>query len=463
MYVGVIRGDLPGPLFLADVEPSSQINFPIDPVGQTQYIEYPQPALITSYLSGLLPDGLSNGLGGVPAGIQATAVPSTLIIGSGNHVLRVKTASAGSFTAVNVAQATYTTLALLVVAVNAALKTASVAASATVDSTGTKFVLQSTAVGVGAFIAIDSVSNGSTFNTPASLTDSATFTMPSAASIISSMLPVGGPLNVSAANILTTLGGSPKAAGVVGLIAKKLIESETTVLSYQVGMISKYLEANFCPDPTRKPGVAHGAAIAVVEDDGTTAFSSSASAPLPKITGAVHSSPNAGDLTISGSGLGNSEFYEATKVTVTNAAGTVSVHLTQKQIVHTITGGTTGSVSATSIVIPASLLNGLGVVGSIVKVKYASLPSSNYGTAASITSFVGGIATMTGVTSMTAGSVGSFIKITGAANLTNNGTFRVMSFISSSSVTVGIEKGVANDANNGSIVWVNSPVSFTVT
>ena len=45
MYVGVIRGDLPGPLFLADLEQTSQTNFPTEPFGQTQYISRPNLTL----------------------------------------------------------------------------------------------------------------------------------------------------------------------------------------------------------------------------------------------------------------------------------------------------------------------------------------------------------------------------------------------------------------------------------
>ena len=73
MRVGVIRGDLPSPLFLGDLEPVSKANFPIDPVGQTRYLSRPDPTTLTNYLSGFNNDGLAIvGFAGVPAGVQSS-------------------------------------------------------------------------------------------------------------------------------------------------------------------------------------------------------------------------------------------------------------------------------------------------------------------------------------------------------------------------------------------------------
>ncbi len=376
MRVGVIRGDLPGPLFMADLEPVSQQDFPVENYGQTRYVSRPDPTTLTNYLSGLNNDGLAiPGFAGVPAGIKGTAAPSTLVIGAGNHVLRIKTSSGASYTAVSIAQTTYASLAALVAAVNTALVAAGITATATVDSTGTVFVLVSNTVGVGSYISVDTVGAGSTFNTPVQLgAGGQTFTMASASTIITALLPVGGPLNVSASSLLTNVGAAPTAASVADKIAPRFIETEQAVLSFQVGNLSKYLESTFTPDPNRLPALAQSAAITVVQDDGTTTFTST----NPTVSGAVHNSPNTGDLTIAGTGLGNSEFFNATAVRVTNPTTGVYVHLEQRVIGRTVSGGTTGSVSATSIVIPASLLAGLGVVGSKVQVKYLSLASAAF-------------------------------------------------------------------------------------
>ena len=201
MRVGVIRGDLPGPLFLADLEPTSQTNFPVDPAGQTQYAEYPNSTVLTNFLAGLDPNGdpaKYQGSGGVPAGVSgSTAVTFPLTLTSLNNTLRVKTSSGGSFVAYKFPAAVYATMKALLAAVNTTL--AGTGAQATTDTaTGTLFILESTMLGVGAYISYDTTGNGSTFNTPANLVSGgASFTMPTAATIITNLLPVGGPLNVS--------------------------------------------------------------------------------------------------------------------------------------------------------------------------------------------------------------------------------------------------------------------------
>jgi hypothetical protein len=78
----------------------------------------------------------------------------------------------------------------------------------------------------------------------------------------------------------------------------------------------------------------------------------------------------------------------------------------------------------------------------------------NAGIAASITTVVSGIVTITGVQLMTANSVGGFITITGAATAANNGTFLITEFVSATSVKYANAAGVATDANNPNIFWI---------
>jgi len=75
------------------------------------------------------------------------------------------------------------------------------------------------------------------------------------------------------------------------------------------------------------------------------------------------------------------------------------------------------------------------------------------GAAASVTTVLNGIATLTGLTGMTTASVGHRITISGAASAGNNGTFIIASFISATSVTIQNASAVAGDANNGLINW----------
>lgn len=61
MRVGVIRGDLSGPIFVADLEPTSQVD-PVIEHGQTRYLSRPDPVRIQAYLDA---QGLGTGGGGL--------------------------------------------------------------------------------------------------------------------------------------------------------------------------------------------------------------------------------------------------------------------------------------------------------------------------------------------------------------------------------------------------------------
>ena len=188
--------------------------------------------------------------------------------------------------------------------------------------------------------------------------------------LINATLPVGGPLDVSSGTItgVSGLGSAtaPQVAAIADAIAPRFIETDVAIKSFQVGMISEYLSASYCPDSRRLPALPSGAAISVVQDDGVTPFT----AALTVVSGAVHNSPSSGDITITGTNLGNSEVL-ATVVKVSSPTTGASVKLYQKNIV-----AAGGSVSATSIVLKSSLLSGLGVAGSQVQVQYTSLVSN---------------------------------------------------------------------------------------
>jgi len=368
MRIGVIRGDVPAPLTIMDVEPVSRYNPPTEPRGQERRIGRPDLTIV------------GGALAVIPAGLQGTVdISGGANIGAGNHTLRVKIDPAAiAFTVVTVANFNYLSGAALVVAVNTAIVTAGLNAVVRLDATGKYLVLQSGITGVGSYIGVDGAL--STFNVPVGFNIAgANFTVPTIAATITALLPVGGPLNVSAAKLLTTVGAGATIAqrtAVADTIAPRFIETDVVIKSFQVGMINGFRGATYNPDPSRWPPLPNGAAISVVQDDGITPFV----APLTVITGAVHNAPNGGDITVTGTNLGsagalNSE-VEATVVRVTSADGARSVKLYQAIIESTLSGGTQGKVSVTSIVIPASLLATLGVVGSKVRVQYTSLASN---------------------------------------------------------------------------------------
>ncbi len=534
MRVGVIRGDVPGPigepgrLFLADLEPTSQFSPPTEPFGQTRYISRPDPIALANYLAGVYPSdisGMDGGItpstpptlvpiptgqpfaGGVPAGVESSAaVTFPVTVPGGGLTLQVANVNPPGYVVVTVAPAgaTYNTMAQLLAGINAVLVPTGVAV-AVADATGTLVVIKSSISGVGSYINVGAAGTFNTLLHLAAPVPAASFTIPSATTIITALNPVivppaTGSINVSAANILATLGAAPSAAQVANFIAPQFKETEVAVQSFQVGNLSKFLELTWNPDPRRLPAIANGPAIQVVQDDGVSAFT----APLPKVTAAAHNVPNAGDITITGVGLGNVEYNypvqpepgAGTVVTVRAAAATSpgsgagvnsipKVKLTQRLISGTTSGGTTGTVTATSIVIPASLLNALngaggtvalGVAGSVVEVKYETFANSNYGTAANIAStavqpYIGAdgsirehvVVTITGLTNIQASQVGQPIVISGAASFANNGEFIIQSVVSAASVTIFNDAAVAPDTNNGAISWSTpGPVLFPV-
>ena len=373
MRVGIKRGDLPGPLFMADLETVSQTDFPIEPSGQTRYISRPQVSVVNSLLTT------------VPPAIRSTGditFPLAITLGV-NDTLRLKV-NAGAFVPVVIAASLgYADITALSTAVNAALTIAGVGVVAVPDG-ALRFILKnSTAVGtgVGTKITLDTNGNGSDANASLGFAaGGANYTVPTAAAVITALFPVGGALDVSIATILAQVslaltGNRVAIKAFQDAIAPQFYETDVAIKSFEKGNLHGFLSATFSPDPHRVPAMALGTAIVVVQDDGVTPFV----APVPNISGAVHNVPAAGDITITGVGLANSE-VDLTEVRVTHPSTGFSKLLYQKVIRTTKTGGTQGVVSATSIVIPASLLAGLGVANNTVQVQYTSLASNKFTT-----------------------------------------------------------------------------------
>jgi hypothetical protein len=84
---------------------------------------------------------------------------------------------------------------------------------------------------------------------------------------------------------------------------------------------------------------------------------------------------------------------------------------------------------------------------------YGAPISGQTGAAATISAFATPIATITGLTGMTAQSVGRMLTLGGAASGGNNGTFLITAFNSSTSVDIRNAAAVTPDANDGAITW----------
>ncbi len=378
MRAGVIRGDLQGPIFLADLEPVTDRNVPTEGPGQVRYLSRPTVAEVEDALAGI---GPGSGAGAVLNGSNISgALPIT--INGTNDDLKVRTSASASYTTVLIAQAVYASLTTLVAAVNVALSGTGITARLNVAGNGV--ALESDTKGVNSYIQNDTSGGGSVANTPLGLANlGAARTMPSAATFITALNPVGGALNVSTtamnavgagtnANALSLI---PLSAGVhealADAIAPQFVETPVVEDSMRSGSLSALLSASFNPDPRRKPALVNGAAIAVVQDDGSTAYT----VGMPTITSATLNSPTAGAVTIAGTDLAGpgdptAERKEVTvKVSGTGAPRGGYLSLSQELI--EANGGT---VTSTAIVIPAALNNqgGFAVSSTTVQVKVRS-------------------------------------------------------------------------------------------
>ncbi len=359
MRVGVIRGDMPGPVFLSNLESVSERGPAINPPGQARYLSRPTSTGVTAAVSG------------VSASVEsATAITLPLTIDGTNDLLKVRLASSGSYTDVTLAHAAYASVTTLAAAVNAALLTAGLGTAivAETGSAATKLRLRTlTSLGIGATIETGTTGGGSTLNADANFgAGGKQHTIASAATIITALLPVGGALDVSDATLKSTIDPSMTAAQLVlaaDSIAPQFTETSVARDSGSHGQIALLLSASFNPDPHRYPALTPGAAITVVTDDGVTIHTL---ANTPVTTSATLGTPNAGDITIAGTSLGSGEREE----TVVSLTGAIKRTLPQALIEHA-----GGSVSATAIVIPASLIPGATVTTTLVRVQKRSLVS----------------------------------------------------------------------------------------
>ena len=366
MRVVVIRGDIPGPIFLADLEDVSQYNPPTEPVGQERYLSRPTSTTFGQVMGVYAPATLASGAN----------IVFPLAIAPGNDVLKIRSSALAAYTSVTIPAAVYADVTTLLAAINSVLPAGFVAVPLATSPTN-RIALQTVAAGAGTYIQIDSVAGGSTFNTPAGLAvGGASKTVPSAATVILATIPVGGPVDVSPATIRTQVGAGLTAAQVSGLqdgLAPYFIETDVAIKSFQVGYLSDLRNAAFNPDPNRIPAIVSGPAIAVVADDGVTPYM----APVPTLTNAQFNVPVPGAVTLTGVGLAgpgapNSEVV-ATRIKLTDATLADPRYLDQAII--TNAGGT---VSATSIVIPAALVPAGIKVGSKAQVRFTSLASNQF-------------------------------------------------------------------------------------
>jgi hypothetical protein len=164
---------------------------------------------------------------------------------------------------------------------------------------------------------------------------------------------VGAATNSNALTLIPSARGTVTA--IADAVAPRFIETAVVIDSWLVGQISEYRNAAYNPDSRR--GLPSGAAISIVQDDGSTPFT----AGLPVLSVADLNTPTTGALTLTGTGMGGFDNKE-TWVKVTGPG--ITKRLYQRAI-----EAAGGSVSATSIVIPASLIPGATLTTTTARVQ----------------------------------------------------------------------------------------------
>jgi len=383
MHVGIIRGDMPGAVLLDGLEPVSQHHASVDPRGQEVYVGRPTAAEIEAILAD---DTVGAGATINGIGDLSGLFPVTITNGV-SDILRLRTAAGDAFTAVDIAAAAYANITDLIAAVNAALQAFGMGITAfrSVSPGGAdeRITFESDTKGVDSFIELDTVGNGSTANAPLLTPDGIIRTMVPAVDLITDCLPVGGPLDVSAATIsasgvaataLLSLLYIPAARGthsaLANAIAPLIFNTVVAQDSYLGGQIADLLNAGYTPDPNLLPT---GAAVEVVEDDGSTTFATANA--LPVLTSATLDSPGAGDVTIAGTNLaGPGDPTSERKDTVVKFIGDGTPAGGDLVLSQELIEANGGTVTMTSIVIPAVLnsLTGFATTTTSAQVQYRS-------------------------------------------------------------------------------------------
>jgi len=189
----------------------------------------------------------------------------------------------------------------------------------------------------------------------------------SASALITATVPVGGPVDVSSTTVkgVSGLGGASadQVTALQDLLSAKIVETDVAKKSFLYGNLAGYRSANFNPDPRRTPALANGPAIAVVADDGVTAFT----VAIPTITTADKDTPGAGALRITGTGFGAYGLFELSVVLL----GSGGRRLTRAQI---LAAG--GAITTTQIDIPAAAVPGISLAYTTARVQVNDMLSN---------------------------------------------------------------------------------------
>lgn len=278
MRVGVVRDDMGRGLHLGDLLSRNQYPYASQVAGQSRVIRKPSDAEIASAISSYI--SLS------PATLTATDTDAAVDTTT-DDTLRVSVDGGATFTDIVVTAGG--AIAKTVIRDDLNTEFASASLNLIADIVGTNQIrIRTTSpdLGPGTYVGIDTVGNGSTLSTAigfaaGGVSDTIGSLTTLQAAIVAAVYPTATTIDVSSATIIAVdpafagLSSDDQAALVLAIadtIAPKLIETGYAQLSFVSGKMSKMKVAGFRPGGVRA-GKPAGIAIAVVEDDGSTAYS----------------------------------------------------------------------------------------------------------------------------------------------------------------------------------------------
>jgi hypothetical protein len=278
MRVGVVRNDMGRGLHLDDLLPRNQYPYASQVAGQSRAIHKPTDAELEAAASPYL---------ALATAVLIATNTAASVDTSSNDTLRIRTDATASFTVIAVTSGASTAKTVIRDDLNTEFDSAGLNLIA--DIVGTNQIrIRTTSpdVGPGSYVEVDSVANGSTLSTAVGFTvggvsDTVGTSTALTAAIKAAVYPTSTTIDVSSATIIAVdlafagMATDDQAAlvlAVADVVAPKLTETGYALLSFSKGKMSKMRVASFQPGGTRG-GKPAGIAIAVVEDDGSTAFS----------------------------------------------------------------------------------------------------------------------------------------------------------------------------------------------
>lgn len=273
MRFGVVRTDMGRGVHLDDVLSRNQYPYASGVPGQTRVVRQPTDAELNAAIAGY---------GGtiLLLGTEQSASVDT----STNDTLRIR-ANSGPYVDIVVTGGGTTAKTVIRDDLNTGFLANDLPFLASIEGTN-QIQITSIAPNVGptAVIDIDTFANGSLLNTPLGLSDGATVTGTASATLLADVKTAVYPTSVTIDVSESTVVGSNAAFGtlsagdqtaltadIADLVAPSFVETGLMQLSFTQGKLSEMVKTTFQPGGARA-GLPAGIAVAVLEDDGSTAY-----------------------------------------------------------------------------------------------------------------------------------------------------------------------------------------------